>query len=98
MVRPDAAAAAHDLHATVNPSLGGGEGFGRHITEPPVRVLPFAALGIAGDRPGPASQHRVECTAGRVDVAMHDRDNRTWAGSKHRAHAIFERPLGVPPT
>src|SRR5437764_5536808 len=91
-----ATATPDNLYATIDPAGPSfGEGFGRQIAELPIGVLPFAALGIAGDGSRPVSQHPLQrCVAG-VDVAMHDRNQGTSTGGKHRAETILERALGI---
>ena len=98
MLRPNAAAAANDLHAASDPGLGGGdEGRGRQVPEAPVGVLPFAAIRIASHRPAPGTEHGVERAVCRLYGAVHDGNGRALAGRKHGRHARLEWPLNISP-
>src|SRR5207247_9891344 len=51
----------------------------------------------AGARSRPVGQYSLHgCVAG-VDVAMHDRNQGTSTGGKHRAETILKRALGISP-
>ena len=74
-----------------------GQGLGGQVAKGPIRVLPLAALGIAGNWSAPVLENDVKRAVGRLDVAVHDRDRHASAGGEHWVYALQERTLGIPP-